>query len=106
MASFQLLQIQFLFTIKQCSLSNHNRHGHVSQEVINDDDAKLKFLQKEFGYDVCDAMKTALMEMNEYNPSERQPILEFWNFGKGRKATVEEILMFVFSHLDKRHHQA
>jgi hypothetical protein len=53
------------------------------QEVINDDDAKLKFLQKEFGHDVCDAMKTALMEMNEYNPSERQPILSSGTSAKG-----------------------
>ncbi|GJN05821.1 hypothetical protein PR202_ga23488 [Eleusine coracana subsp. coracana] len=72
--------------------------------VINDDDAKLKLMQDEFGDDACNAVKTALtMELNEYNPSERQPVPEFWNFGKGRKATVEEILKFMFSRLRKRH---
>ncbi|KAK3163877.1 hypothetical protein QOZ80_1AG0009590 [Eleusine coracana subsp. coracana] len=74
------------------------------KEVINDDDAKLKLMQDEFGDDACNAVKTALtMELNEYNPSERQPVPEFWNFGKGRKATVEEILKFMFSRLRKRH---
>ncbi|TVU21924.1 hypothetical protein EJB05_31595, partial [Eragrostis curvula] len=36
----------------------------VNKEVINDDDTKLKCLWNEFGNDVCDAVKTALMEIN------------------------------------------
>ncbi|TVU21919.1 hypothetical protein EJB05_31590 [Eragrostis curvula] len=71
------------------------------KEVINDDDAKLKLLRNEFGDDACNSVKTALMEMNEYNPSERHAVPEFWNFGRGRKATVEEILKFVLSQLRK-----
>ncbi|CAO2174607.1 unnamed protein product [Urochloa humidicola] len=39
------------------------------KEVLDDDDVKLKFLLIEYGDSVCNAVKTALMEMNEYNPS-------------------------------------
>ncbi|TVU21928.1 hypothetical protein EJB05_31599, partial [Eragrostis curvula] len=34
----------------------------VNKEVINDDDTKLKYLSIQFGDDVCNAVKTALME--------------------------------------------
>ncbi|TVU21920.1 hypothetical protein EJB05_31591, partial [Eragrostis curvula] len=44
-----------------------------NKEVINDDDRKLKYLCTEFGVDVCNAVKTALMQVNE-------PVL--WNLTK------------------------
>lgn len=62
------------------------------QEVLDEDDAKLKFLCFEYGDDVCNAVKTALMEINEHNPSERYVVPVFWNFRKGRKATTKEVL--------------
>ncbi|CAO2185635.1 unnamed protein product [Urochloa humidicola] len=62
------------------------------KEVLDDNDAKLKLLRLEYGDDVCNAVKTALMEINEYNPSERCAVPMYWNFRKGRKATMKEVL--------------
>ncbi|KAL6627439.1 hypothetical protein ACP70R_031165 [Stipagrostis hirtigluma subsp. patula] len=61
-------------------------------EVVDDDDAKLKELRVEHGEEVCGAVKTTLREMNEYNASGRYPVAELWNFKEARKATVKEAL--------------
>jgi len=66
------------------------------QEVLDDDDAKLKYLWIVHGDEVCDAVKTALMEINEYNPSGRYVVPELWNFRKGRRATMKEVLKYLF----------
>lgn len=60
------------------------------QEVIDDDDEKLNGLKMEFGDEVFEAVKTALVELNEYNPSGRYPVRELWNFDVGRKASLAE----------------
>ncbi|TVU21925.1 hypothetical protein EJB05_31596, partial [Eragrostis curvula] len=60
------------------------------KEVVDHDDAKLKQLQAEYGDDLYNAVTTALIEMNEYNPSGRYPVHELWNFREGRRATVME----------------
>jgi hypothetical protein len=70
------------------------------QEVINDDDAKLKYLWIEYGDDVCNAVKTALLEVNEYNASGRYAVSELWNFRKGRKATMNEVLKYLFGQME------
>ncbi|CAL4958157.1 unnamed protein product [Urochloa decumbens] len=69
------------------------------KEVLDDGDAKLKLLRFEYGDDVCNAVKTALMELNEYNPSERCVVPVFWNFRKGRKATMKEVL-YLFGQME------
>ncbi|KAJ1282610.1 hypothetical protein BS78_03G065500 [Paspalum vaginatum] len=70
------------------------------KEILDDDDAKLKFLWLEYGDDVCNAVKTALLEINEYNPSGRYVVSELWNFRKGRKATVKEVLKYLFGQME------
>lgn len=60
------------------------------QQVIDEKDEKLKGLRKEFGDDVYKAVATALMEINDYNPSGRYIISELWNYLEGRRATLEE----------------
>ncbi|XP_062193007.1 factor of DNA methylation 1-like [Phragmites australis] len=70
------------------------------KEVIDDDDVKLKYLWIEFGDDVCNAVKTALIEINEYNPSGRYVVPELWNFRKGRKATMKEVLKYLFGQME------
>ncbi|KQK20464.1 factor of DNA methylation 1 [Brachypodium distachyon] len=66
------------------------------KEVVNDDDPRLRELWIEYGDDVCNAVKTALSEVNEYNPSGRYAVLELWNFKKARKATMKEVLRYIF----------
>ncbi|KAI3906738.1 hypothetical protein MKW98_005091, partial [Papaver atlanticum] len=40
-------------------------------EVIDENDERLKDLQKEYGNEVYEAVTTALKELMEYNPSGR-----------------------------------
>ncbi|CAL4958158.1 unnamed protein product [Urochloa decumbens] len=68
--------------------------------VLDDDDAKLKYLWIEYGDDVCNAVKTALMELNEYNASGRYVVPELWNSKKARKATVKEVLRYLFGQME------
>ncbi|KAF4392667.1 hypothetical protein F8388_003087 [Cannabis sativa] len=60
------------------------------QELINEEDEKLKGLKKELGDEVFKAVKSALVEINEYNPSGRYITSELWNYREGRRATLRE----------------
>lgn len=60
------------------------------QELVDDEDEKLKGLKKELGDEVYKAVTSALIEINEYNPSGRYITSELWNYREGRKATVRE----------------
>ncbi|XP_022765145.1 protein INVOLVED IN DE NOVO 2 isoform X3 [Durio zibethinus] len=64
-------------------------------EVINDDDEKLRDLKYELGNEVYKAVTSAIKEINEYNPSGRYIISELWNYGEGRKATLQEGVIFL-----------
>ncbi|CAN1257502.1 Factor of DNA methylation 1 [Linum perenne] len=74
------------------------------QEVIDEDDEKLKQLRNEYGKVAYDAVTKALMELNEYNPSGRYPVHQVWNFKEERKATMKEIVHFLINQL-KTHKQ-
>ncbi|XP_058199073.1 protein INVOLVED IN DE NOVO 2-like isoform X1 [Rhododendron vialii] len=65
------------------------------QEVINEDDEKLKNLKNELGDEVYSAVTIALMETNEYNPSGRYITPEVWNYKEGRKATLREGVEYI-----------
>ncbi|KAJ0986544.1 hypothetical protein J5N97_004900 [Dioscorea zingiberensis] len=70
----------------------------VKREVIDEDDVKLRNLRIELGVDVYNAVTNALMEINEYNPSGRIVVPELWNFKHGQKATMAEVVKYVFKH--------
>ncbi|KAH1045587.1 hypothetical protein J1N35_036371 [Gossypium stocksii] len=69
------------------------------QEIVDEDDEKLKELRNEYGDVVYEAVRTALMEMNEYNASGRYAVPEIWNRKEGRKATMKEIIQYVIGQL-------
>ncbi|PKA64896.1 hypothetical protein AXF42_Ash011498 [Apostasia shenzhenica] len=66
-----------------------------TEEVIDESDEKLKSLWLDFGDDVYNAAKTALLELNEYNPSGRYPVAELWNCREERKATMKEVIQYI-----------
>ncbi|KAK9747826.1 hypothetical protein RND81_02G016800 [Saponaria officinalis] len=70
-----------------------------AEEIIDVEDEKLKKLKEEWGDDVYDTVTTALLELNEYNPSGRYVINELWNYKEGRKATVKEVVNYIFKGL-------
>lgn len=65
------------------------------QEIIDEDDEKLKKLRNEWGEHVCKAITDALMQLNEYNPSGRYPVPELWNARENKKATLKEIIEYI-----------
>ncbi|XP_074284159.1 factor of DNA methylation 1-like [Silene latifolia] len=70
-----------------------------TEEIIDGEDEKLKKLKEEWGDDVYNAVTTALLELNEYNPSGRYVVNELWNYKEGRKATVKEVVSYIFKNL-------
>ncbi|KAK9070470.1 hypothetical protein SSX86_010872 [Deinandra increscens subsp. villosa] len=64
-----------------------------SQGVIDENDAKLKALKRDYGEEVYKAVATALTEINDYNPSGAYVIEELWNFTEGRRCTLKEGVM-------------
>ncbi|XP_052204647.1 protein INVOLVED IN DE NOVO 2-like [Diospyros lotus] len=64
-----------------------------AQEIIDEEDERLKGLKNEFGDEVYDAIVMALKEMNECNPSGRYVVPELWNYAQGRRARLTEGLV-------------
>ncbi|GKV28432.1 hypothetical protein SLEP1_g37491 [Rubroshorea leprosula] len=69
--------------------------GEEHQEVIDDEDEKLKDLKYEMGEEVYLSVIAALKEINEYNPSGRYIISELWNYAEGKKATLKEGVVYL-----------
>ncbi|PIN24385.1 hypothetical protein CDL12_02918 [Handroanthus impetiginosus] len=64
--------------------------GETHEEVLNEDDEKLKKLKVELGDEVYEAVTNALNEMNQYNPSGRYPVMELWNSNENRRASLRD----------------
>ncbi|XP_048567557.1 factor of DNA methylation 2-like [Triticum urartu] len=69
------------------------------KEVIDDNDPRLSKLRLDYGDSVCNAVKDALRELNEYSPDKRRIMNEVWNFREGRKATMTEVITYILEQL-------
>lgn len=67
--------------------------------MLNEDDEVLVQLKEEWGDEVYEAVGTALKEIEEYNASGRYVVQELWNFKENRKATLKEVISYIFKQL-------
>ncbi|MBA0598434.1 hypothetical protein Gorai_008197 [Gossypium raimondii] len=67
------------------------------QEVIDNEDEKLKDLKDEMGNEVYKSVTSVINEINEYNPSGRYATSELWNYGEGRRASLQEGVEFLLN---------
>ncbi|KAF5179218.1 factor of DNA methylation 1-like [Thalictrum thalictroides] len=94
-----------------CSLWQENikdPHWHPFNKIwINDKlceevdaaDPKLKELRDAWGEHVYEAVCVALSEINEYNPSGRYAVREFWNSKEDRKSSLKEAVEYLVKQL-------
>ncbi|KAK7290176.1 hypothetical protein RIF29_04406 [Crotalaria pallida] len=73
-------------------------HG-ILQEILDENDEKLKELRSEYGEEAYKAATKALAEMEEYNASGRYKVQEIWNLREERKATLKEIITYIVRQL-------
>ncbi|KAJ9548805.1 hypothetical protein OSB04_021348 [Centaurea solstitialis] len=66
-----------------------------SKEVLDEEDEKIAKLKEVCDEGTCDAVVTAVKELNEYNPSRRQPLPELWNYEEKRKASLKEGVEYI-----------
>ncbi|XP_073105568.1 factor of DNA methylation 5-like [Elaeis guineensis] len=92
-----------LCTFWQQELQNSDWHpfkviqiGEDYKQVINEDDEKLRDLKCQLGDEVYKAVTAALNELLEYNASGNYCISELWNFKEGRKASLGEVIQYIF----------
>nr|XP_043622527.1 factor of DNA methylation 4-like [Erigeron canadensis] len=69
--------------------------GEKCEEILDEEDEKIASLKMEYGEEICDAVVTALKELNEYNASGRYPLPELWNFKENRKASLKECVEYI-----------
>ncbi|KAG5036554.1 hypothetical protein AAZX31_07G022800 [Glycine max] len=70
-----------------------------AENIINEEDEKLRSLKHEWGDEIYSAVVTALKEINEYNASGGYTVVELWNFKDNRKATLKEVINYIMEHI-------
>ncbi|CAA0822333.1 Factor of DNA methylation 1 [Striga hermonthica] len=72
--------------------------GNAKSE-IKEEDEELRGLREEWGQEIYEAVTTALIEMQEYNPSGCYVVPELWNFKENRKATFKEVINYIYNQI-------
>ncbi|XP_057788412.1 factor of DNA methylation 3-like [Salvia miltiorrhiza] len=72
-----------------------NEHGNGYETILNEEDEELTVVRNELGEEAYEAVTTALMEANEYNPSGRYVVQELWNNKEKRRATLKEGIAYI-----------
>eukprot|EP00252_Welwitschia_mirabilis_P013961 TRINITY_DN30962_c0_g1_i1.p1 TRINITY_DN30962_c0_g1~~TRINITY_DN30962_c0_g1_i1.p1 ORF type:complete len:176 (-),score=47.15 TRINITY_DN30962_c0_g1_i1:98-550(-) len=80
--------------------------GDNLENVVDENDEKLKELKESLGAEVCKTVITALTEINEYNASGRYAVPELWNVKENRKATLSELVEFLGNRQPKKRRRA
>ncbi|KAL1205572.1 Factor of DNA methylation 5 [Cardamine amara subsp. amara] len=69
--------------------------GDKMKEVVDEEDEQIRNLREEWGEEVKNAVKTALEELNDFNPSGRYSVPVLWHSKEGRKATLKEVINYM-----------
>ncbi|XP_041996174.1 protein INVOLVED IN DE NOVO 2-like [Salvia splendens] len=69
--------------------------GKSVKAILNEEDEELTQLRIKLGEEAYQAVTTALMEMNEYNPSGRYVTSELWHNKEQRRATLKEGIVYI-----------
>ncbi|XP_010472874.1 PREDICTED: factor of DNA methylation 5-like isoform X3 [Camelina sativa] len=77
----------------------HVGTGDKKTEVVDEEDEQMKNLREEWGEEVKNAVKTALEELNEFNPSGRYSVPVLWHSKQGRKASLKEVIDYMTQQL-------
>lgn len=80
--------------------------GGIQKEMLDEKDPKLKSLKKELGVQVYKAVTTALLEINEHNPSGRYVVPQLWNCSEDRKATLKEVIQYMLQNMTPKRKRA
>ncbi|GAB2288082.1 hypothetical protein Dimus_022426 [Dionaea muscipula] len=65
------------------------------EEIIDEEDEKLKALKDEWGDEIYNAVIVALKELNEYNPSGRFVVPELWNYKEEEKPHSKRLIYII-----------
>ncbi|XP_076947787.1 protein INVOLVED IN DE NOVO 2-like [Bidens hawaiensis] len=71
-----------------------------SKGIIDENDEKLKGLKRDMGEEVYNAVTTALIEINDYNPNGMYITTKLRNFTEGRKASLQEGVSYLLKMWD------
>lgn len=69
------------------------------QKILDENDKDLNKLKLEWGDEIYNSIIAALKDLDEYNASGRYVVPELWNIKEDRKATLKEVINFIFRQL-------
>lgn len=84
------------FSVVNSTSTRFISFDYLVQTILDEEDPGLTEL-KALGEEAYEAVSTALMEANEYNPSGRYVVNELWNNKYQRRATLKEGIAYLIN---------